>query len=90
MTLNDLGFIPIGSRLSTETSYGNAYCDAYCGCFIPIGSRLSTETRRAASSRRTVESFIPIGSRLSTETFLSSVSAPSNTTLHPHRLAVEH
>ena len=37
-------FIPIGSRLSTETRFCDYYAMLRVG-FIPIGSRLSTETR---------------------------------------------
>ena len=41
-------FIPIGSRLSTETSL---HCPRSCPHhrFIPIGSRLSTETDELAA-----------------------------------------
>ena len=62
-----MSFIPIGSRLSTETEDGVTPCESN-NCFIPIGSRLSTETRSGGNIGRDSQSFIPIGSRLSTET----------------------
>ena len=37
-------FIPIGSRLSTETLVWHGRTVMWCYGFIPIGSRLSTET----------------------------------------------
>ena len=61
-------FIPIGSRLSTETPMTGEKLIRVNGCFIPIGSRLSTETDDVERILMGYRGFIPIGSRLSTET----------------------
>ena len=61
-------FIPIGSRLSTETFRKTPITRTASYCFIPIGSRLSTETLSNAVITAVIFGFIPIGSRLSTET----------------------
>ena len=82
-------FIPIGSRLSTETLKAECASPQTAG-FIPIGSRLSTETLGQLDPSALTDCFIPIGSRLSTETGISRLSDVHSVELHPHRLAVEH